>query len=172
MRPPAREPLSQARRSAIHLEVRDHYHSEDPDFLAWREGRRQFTPDNQVEWWEGWHDAVHAAVSRGVAVRRARVVSEPLTEYVRWEYDYAVTNVAAGEQVRWLPRRRAKDLAVPAVDFWVFDAELVLFHHFGGDGTLIEREYVTDAALAAWCADAFDAIWERATPHEEYKPVQ
>ncbi|MFH8555507.1 DUF6879 family protein [Streptomyces celluloflavus] len=171
MKPPAREPLSQARRTAIHLEVRDHYASTDPDFLAWREGHRKFTADNRSDWWEGWHDAVHAAVSRGVVVRRARVVSEPLTEYVRWEYDYAVTNVAAGEQVRWLPRRRAKDLTIPAVDFWVFDGELVLFHHFSGDGALTEREYVTDTALAAWCTNAFDAVWGRATPHEEYRPV-
>ncbi|MDT0453647.1 DUF6879 family protein [Streptomyces hesseae] len=171
MKPPARESLPQAQRSAIHLEVRDHYHSEDPDFLAWREGRREFTPDNRADWWEGWHDAVHAAVSRGVTVRRARVVSEPLSEYVRWEYAYAVTNVAAGEQVRWLPRRHAKDLAVPAVDFWVFDGELVLLHHFSGDGVLMEREYVTDGALAAWCTEAFEAVWKRATPHEEYKPV-
>ena len=172
MKPPAREPLSRAQRTAIHLEVRDQYASTDPDFLAWREGRRTFTPGNRADWWEGWHDVVHSAVSRGVAVRRARVVSEPLTEYVRWERDYAVTNVAAGEQVRWLPRRSARDLAVPAVDFWVFDNELVLFHHFSGDGALVEREYVTDAELAAWCTSAFDAIWQRATPHEEYKPVQ
>lgn len=171
MMPPAREPLSRARRSAIHLEVRDHYESTDPDFLEWREGRREFTPGNRADWWEGWHDAVHAAVSRGVAVRRARVVSEPLTEYVRWEYDYTVTNIAAGETVRWLPRHRARDLAVPAVDFWVFDDEVVLFHHFSGDGTLMKREYVTDTALAAWCTSAFGAVWERATPHEEYKPV-
>lgn len=171
MQPPAREPLSRARQTALHLEVRDHYESTDPDFLAWQEGRLKFTPDNRGDWWEGWHDAVHGAVGRGVDVRRARVVSEPLTEYVRWEYDYTLTNVAAGEQVRWLPRRRARDLAVPVVDFWVFDTELVLFHYFSGDGTLMDREYVTDAKLAAWCTNAFHAVWERATPHEEYKPV-
>ncbi|MGC5364300.1 DUF6879 family protein [Streptomyces sp. DT24] len=171
MKPPAREPLSRARQTAIHLEVRDQYASTDPDFLEWRESRRTFTPDNRADWWEGWHDVVHDSVSRGVSVRRARVISEPLTEYVRWEYDYAVTNVAAGEDVRWLPRHQAKDLAVPAVDFWVFDRELVLFHHFSGDGVLQEREYVNDEALATWCVKEFDAVWERATPHEEYKPV-
>ncbi|WP_367125314.1 DUF6879 family protein [Streptomyces phytohabitans] len=171
MKPPAREPLARARHSAIHLEVRDQYASTDPDFLEWRAGRRTFTPDNRAHWWEGWHDAVHAAVARGVSVRRARVVSEPLTEYVRWEYAYALTNVAAGEQVRWLPRRRAADLAVPAVDFWVFDGALVLFHHFSGDGVLTEREYVEDPTLATWCVEAFDTVWRRATPHEEYEPV-
>ncbi len=171
MKPPAREPLSRARRTAIHLEVRDQYASTDHDFLEWREGRRIFTPENRADWWEGWHDVVQAAVARGVSVRRARVVSEPLSEYVRWEHEYTVTNVTAGEDVRWLPRRNARDLAVPAVDFWVFDGELVLFHHFSGDGSLMEREYVDDATLAAWCVKGFESVWERATPHGEYKPL-
>jgi hypothetical protein len=30
-------------------------------------------------------------------------------------------NAAAGEDVRWLPRRRASDLALPGTDFWVLD---------------------------------------------------
>ncbi|WP_353962290.1 DUF6879 family protein [Streptomyces sp. NBC_01433] len=56
MEPPAREPLPRARRTAIHLEVRDQYASTDPDFLEWCEGRRIFTPDNRADWREGWHD--------------------------------------------------------------------------------------------------------------------
>lgn len=30
-------------------------------------------------------------------------------------------NVKAGEEVRWLPRRQASDLALPGNDFWLFD---------------------------------------------------
>lgn len=40
---------------------------------------------------------------RGVVMRRLRVVSEPVRDYVRYEYDGTFTNVAAGEDVRWLP---------------------------------------------------------------------
>ncbi|MFJ6216754.1 DUF6879 family protein [Streptomyces sp. NPDC092296] len=171
MKPPAREPLAKATASAIHLEVRDHYASSDPDYLEWRNGNREFTRENRDTWWEGWHEAVQSAVSRGVKVRRARVVSEPLSEYVQWEYAYTLTNCLAGEEVRWLPRRETKNLAVPAVDFWVFDSSLVLFHHFSGDGVLMEREYTEDPELAKWCTASFEAVWERATPHEGYSPV-
>jgi len=72
----------------------------------------------------------------GSKIRRARVVSEPVTEYIRFEH--AITadlNVAAGEQVRWLPRRRASDLALPGSDFWLFDDQLIIFNHFAGDGS-------------------------------------
>ncbi|MGA4842727.1 DUF6879 family protein [Streptomyces sp. G45] len=172
MQPPARSALAQAQRSAVHLELRDSYMLDDPEFIAWQEGHR-LDPSDRDSWWGGWHDAVSQATARGVAVRRARIVSEPVSEYIRYEHDVTFTNIAAGEQVRWLPRRQAKDLLVPGTDLWVFDEETVLFHHFTGDGQLAEdgREYVTDPALAKQCGDAFEAIWRRAIPHDEYRPA-
>ncbi len=80
-------------------------------------------------------------------------------------------NIAAGEQVRWLPRRRASDLALPGNDFWVFDDRLVRFGHFAGDGTGIGHEMSHDPAVIKLCAAAFEAIWERAIDHKNYRPA-
>ncbi|SFF11181.1 hypothetical protein SAMN05216251_108203 [Actinacidiphila alni] len=172
MQPPAREALAKARRSAIHLETRDSYMLDDPAFIAWQNGRRLDITDRS-SWWNGWHDHVAAAVSRGVTVRRARVVSEPLHPYALYEYDLTPGNLAAGEAVRWLGRRHAVDLLLPATDFWVFDDETVLFHHFTGEGQLAAegREYRTDPDLAKALTAAFEAVWDRAIPHTEYTPA-
>jgi hypothetical protein len=95
----------------------------------------------------------------------------PVTEYIRYEYDVtAAHNIAAGEQVRWLPRRRASDLALPGNDFWLFDGVAVLFNHFAGNGDMLGEEYVTDPAVAELCATAFEAVWDRAVPHADYAP--
>ncbi|MEU3001224.1 MULTISPECIES: DUF6879 family protein [unclassified Streptomyces] len=171
MQPPARDALARARRSAVHLELRDAYMLDDPGYIAWQQGVRLDRGERST-WWNGWHDAVREAVGRGVAVRRARVVSEPISDYVRYEYGNTFTNLAAGEAVRWLPRRRATGLALPSTDFWVFDGVQALFHHFTGDGQLDKdgREYTHDPALVKLCADAFEAVWERAVPHERYRP--
>ncbi|MEU5368635.1 DUF6879 family protein [Streptomyces sp. NPDC005951] len=171
VQPPARDALARAQRSAVHLELRDAYMLDDPRYEAWQQGVRLDRGERST-WWNGWHDAVREAVGRGVAVRRARVVSEPVSDYVRYEYDNTFTNVAAGEAVRWLPRRGATGLALPSTDFWVFDGDQALFHHFTGDGQLDEdgREYTDDPALVKLCADAFEAVWDRAVPHEHYRP--
>ncbi|WP_199847929.1 DUF6879 family protein [Streptomyces dysideae] len=171
MQPPARNALAKAQRSAVHLEMRDGYMLDDPEFIAWQQGKRP-NPADRSSWWGGWHDAVRDAVARGVVVRRARIVSEPVSDYVRYEYDGTFTNIAAGELVRWLPRRKVTDLALPGTDFWVFDDAQALFHHFTGDGQLDEdgREYTDDPARVKLCADAFEAVWQRAIPHEEYRP--
>jgi hypothetical protein len=48
-------------------------------------------------------DMVRAAVARGVRIRRVRIVSEPVSEYIRWEHACTDVNVQAGEDICWLP---------------------------------------------------------------------
>ncbi|MFH8476557.1 DUF6879 family protein [Streptomyces sp. NPDC018000] len=110
---------------------------------------------------------------RGVVMRRLRVVSEPLSDYVRYECNGTFTNVAAGEDVRWLPRSRARDLLLPALDGWVMDEETVILHHFSGEGrwTGPGMEVVHDPVLAGRYVSAYEAAWEQAIPHAEYRPA-
>ena len=163
--PPFSELIAKARTSAVHLEMRDAYTPSDPEFLRWKAG--QPAPADPA-----WHDLVCTHVARGVRFRRARVVSEPLSDFIRFEYaSTAGINIAAGEEVRWLPRRQASDLGLPGNDYWLFDDRLVRFHYFSGDGEIMEDELVSDAAIAKMCARAFEAVWERAIPHAEYWPA-
>jgi hypothetical protein len=168
---PVREALAAASRDVVHLEMRDSYTPDDEDFAAWRQGRR-LRRDDRASWWRPWLDVVVAATGRGVVMRRARIVSEPISDYIRYEYDGTFTNVAAGEQVRWLPRRRTGDLLLPGLDFWVFDHDLVIFNHFTGDGHWADpgMELRRDPDVVQQCRAAFEAVWARGIPHEQYVP--
>lgn len=157
-------------RSAVHLEMRDSYavDYEEGPFADWRAGHRH-NPADRASWWRPWLDLIQETVGRGVVVRRARIVSEPVSEYTRFLYDGTFTNVAAGEQVRWLPRRRASDIALPGNDFWLFDEQWVHWNHFAGDGSWTGEEITNDSAAAKLCTDAFEAVWSRAIPHDQYE---
>ena len=163
------EALAKAQRSAVHLEMRDSYMLDDPAFLDWQQGKRLDRSD-RASWWRPWCDTVAEAVGRGVVMRRARIISEPVTDYIRYEYDVTHPNVVAGEHVRWLPRRRTTGIALPGVDFWLFDDQVVLFNHFTGDGQWADpdMETTTDPAVVKLCASAFEAVWEQGIDHEQY----
>ncbi|MBE1531819.1 DUF6879 family protein [Actinomadura algeriensis] len=162
--------LAACRQSAVHLEMRDLYSVGDEveEFDAWRAGHRTDWEDRE-SWWHPFYQAISDAVARGATVRRARIVSEPVTEYIRYEHYITHANIVAGERVRWLPRRRATDLALPGNDFWLFDDRLVRVNHFTGDGVMTGNEIVEDSAVVKLCGAAFEAVWERAVPHEDYK---
>ncbi|MFF1685339.1 MULTISPECIES: DUF6879 family protein [unclassified Streptomyces] len=164
------ELLGGAVESAVHLEMRDSYavDYEAGPFAKWREGFRH-DPADRASWWRPWLDLIQETVGRGVIVRRARIVSEPVSEYIRYEHSGTFTNVAAGEQVRWLPRRQASDLALPGNDFWLIDGQLIYWNHFTGDGASVGGEISTDPGAAKLCADAFEAVWECGIPHDQYE---
>ncbi|MEZ0095333.1 DUF6879 family protein [Streptacidiphilus sp. EB129] len=163
------ELLREARRSAVHMEMRDSYgvsHEAD-EFEHWKQtGELDLDPES--EGWGAWSGMARAAVARGVVMRRARIVSEPVTDYIRFEHAATVVNLSLGEDVRWLPRREASGIALPGNDFWLFDDAVVRFGHFTGDGELVGHEIRTEQAVVKLCADAFEAVWSRAIPHEKY----
>jgi hypothetical protein len=163
--PPFGELIAGTTRSAVHLEMRDSYDPDTPQYRDWLAGKPRPVPASQA-----WYDLVREHTSRGVRFRRARIVSEPVSDYIKFEHEAtAGLNVAAGEDVRWLPRRRASDLCLPGNDFWLFDDSLIRFHHFDGDGRIVEDELCDDPAVIRRCSAAFEAVWERAVPHAGYR---
>ncbi|MFG2692015.1 DUF6879 family protein [Kitasatospora sp. NPDC048407] len=163
------EMLNSAKRTAVHLELRDQYNvaEEAAELAKWNRGE-SVDVDPDSDYWTGWSDLVRSTVARGVLVRRARVVSVPVTDYVRYEHHITVVNLAIGEQVRWLSRAEASDIALPGNDFWLVDDRAVRFNVFDGPGAALEPQYSEDPAVTALCAGAFEAVWERGVEHEKF----
>jgi hypothetical protein len=155
-------------RESVHVEMRDAYGTavELPHMAKWAAGE----PDD-LAWLDDWCTTLRGHVAAGRSVRRARVVSEPLSGYQRWSYSIAHPMVEAGEDIRWVPRRLVSSVAVPGNDFYLFDRRLVVFLIYSGDGLAAERVTSTDPADVELCRSAFDAVWTLSIPHREYRPV-
>lgn len=138
-------------------------------FKTWLCGE-SLDPDSEAEWWRPWFELMKRNNDAGKTLRRLRIVSEPVTDYIRFEWLDAAQLVAAGEDVRWLPRRKASTLLLPGNDFWMFDRETVAFTHFSGDGHVLGHEVTADPAIASAYTSAFEEAWKRAIPHNEYEP--
>ncbi|MEU6090573.1 DUF6879 family protein [Streptomyces sp. NPDC047085] len=164
--PTFEELFRDCRESAVHLEMRDAYMKSDPAYVDW-DADVVIEPGER---WADWLALVSKATSRGVTVRRARIVSEPVSKYIRFEYEVTNgLNIAAGEEVRWLPRRKATGVALPGNDFWLFDSSLLLVNHFDGEGEWLETALSSDPQEIKLCASAFEVVWELGIPHADYQ---
>ena len=157
--------LAGSTQSALKLEFRDQYMTDDPAYLAWRAGN----VEQAVREYAGWTEIARATTSRGVEIKRVRVVSEPMSDYIAFEH--AVTsgvNIIAGENIRWVPRPRVSTVALPGNDVWIFDQATLQFYLFAGDGQFVGNEVSSDPQAVKLCLSAFDAAWERGIDHEHY----
>jgi hypothetical protein len=155
-------------REAVHLEMRDAYGTavELPHMARWAAGE----PDD-LQWLQGWCGTLREHVKAGRSVRRARVVSEPLSDYQRWSYSIALPMVEAGEDIRWVPRSRVSPVALPGNDFYLFDDRRAVFLLYAGDGLAAGKVSSEDPAVLRLCRSAFEAVWELSVPHREYAAV-
>ncbi|MGH3647434.1 MAG: DUF6879 family protein [Micromonosporaceae bacterium] len=154
------------KRDALHLEMRDSYGTEVelPHLRKWLAGE----PDDS-EWLQCWFDMVRASTQAGKAFRRARIVSEPVTDYQKWVLYDSNLFAEAGEDIRWIPRNRVSTVALPGNDFWLFDNEVVVFLHFAGNGLVVDRQSTTDPDAIQLCRSAFEAVWKLSIPDSEYR---
>ncbi|MGW9429773.1 DUF6879 family protein [Streptomyces decoyicus] len=109
----------------------------------------------------------------GKTVRRVRVVTEPHSPYIQWEYATAHVNAEAGESIRRLPRHKLhEDLVFPVEgnDWWLFDDTLLAVGHFDDTGRVLGSEVTDDPATVAECVRVRDLLWASAIQHSEYTP--
>lgn len=76
-------------RNGFHLELRDEYGvpEEDEPVAKWRRGEH-----DDFAWLEPWLAQMRVATQAGKTVRRVRVITEPLTDYIRWEHEITWRN--------------------------------------------------------------------------------
>jgi hypothetical protein len=147
--------------AVFRLETLDHYQSE-----SFRRAQAGEPPDPTAR--ASWDALVAEARRAGKTMSRVHVVSEPLTDYVRWELSFYQASVAAGEDVRILPRARALGLDLPDFDFWLFDDRAAAVMIYDGAGAWLESRMTTEPGFVSACRRWRDIAMSHAVPLGTY----
>ncbi|HEX3778906.1 MAG TPA: hypothetical protein VHX38_04525 [Pseudonocardiaceae bacterium] len=144
-----KEWMSNWRTSAWRWECQGVYREPSED-----EPLRQFLAgEPDLGWFQGWLTRVRTWTAAGQRIGRVRMVTDPLTDYLRFELSITPPAIEAGEDIRFLSSARAAELGAPDEDFWLFDEEVVLALRFGEHG-VSGAELITDpgkvSAYRAW----------------------
>lgn len=117
-----------------------------------------------------WTGKVGGWAAQGKRMARVRVVTEPLTDNARFSLHIARLNVAAGDEIRYLPRQRAQELelGLPDEDYWIFDATTAAIINFDEDDRPVGHELIEDPAEIVARLHWFDAAWHHSVSREEF----
>lgn len=151
--------------TAFRLETRDHYAVSDE-----AEAYVKFLAGEpfDLEWHEAWLAGIRDIAASGRRLQRVRLVSEPPTDYQRFELVITPTNQEAGEDIRVLPRSDATDLDLPSYDFWLFDENRVAVMRFDVEGVFHGVEMVEEGSMVTAHQAARDRAISRAVPYAQY----
>lgn len=154
------------RERAFHLETQDAYNTpeEAEPLRRWLAGE----PDGGAEWYSEWDDLMTQTTQRGVAVQRVRIVTVPNSDYTRWLCATSDSNIAAGEDIRWLPRHLVSTDEYTVDDWWLWDDDILGFTVFEPSGRFAGAAVTTDTVLVERCRTVRDRLWPKAIPHAEY----
>lgn len=159
------ELMHAARKSAYHMELRDEY-----GVASESEPLRRFLAGEPAPVYDkdDWLDLISETAGRGVVVSRVRVVTVPHSDYQRWLFSVTGSNVAAGEDIRYLPRHSVDADLLPADDWWLFDDEVVAFNLVDADGRASDMAVTTDRSIVEYCKGVKERLFPLAVPFGEY----
>jgi hypothetical protein len=153
--------FDQFTRSAWRLECQGDYREPEE-----QEPLRRFLagePDDGA-WFADWLLWIRQQRAVGRSVGRVRVLTEPLTDYLRFELAITPPAVEAGEDIHLLPAAAFRALDLPREDFWIFDDQTVALLHFGDTGVL-GAEIITDDTRVASFRERRRRTWDAAFPY-------
>lgn len=150
---------------AFHLETQDTYTVAEET-----ESVRKFIagePDDPEDWFDPWDALIRKVTGGGRLVQRARIVTVPHADYTRWLLAGTHDNLAAGEDVRWLPRHLSDPKDAVTDDYWLIDDHTVAYTVF--TPTEFAGIAVTyDPRLVSLCTGVYERVWAAAIPHSSY----
>lgn len=150
--------------TAFRLERQERYYDPEEDEPL----RRFLAGEPDYSWNDEWEAMIGRRTADGQRMTRVRIVTEPHDNYTRFLLDLARVNVAAGEDIRYLPSHRVKELDLPAHDFWLIDSTKVGIMQFGKDDALLGAEVHNDPASVVRHCYYRDVALHHATPFGEY----
>jgi hypothetical protein len=153
------------RRRVFRLEILDFYDAENE-----REPYTRFLAGEHVDpaWRKPWQGLVHGVCQSGRIMQRVHVVSEPVSDYIRFSllhgYPYSVQ---AGEDVRILGRAQSDGMCSQG-DWWLFDDSPAAMLLYDGSGAVERVEMNDDPAVLAGLCNVRDEALRLAVPLARY----
>lgn len=109
-----------------------------------------------------WSKFVEELTNHGKTVRRIRVVTKPLTDYLRYELSAGYQPGArAGEEIRVYVDEAS---SVTREDFWLFDDRVLVSMQYSKSGEYQGSVVRSDESQVAQARLLFERLWTQAIP--------
>jgi hypothetical protein len=121
----------------------------------------------------GWLAMLDGYRATGKTIARVHVISEPVSDYLRYELACYESSADHGEDIRILDADVADRLDLPVFDYWLFDEAFpgkawVAVQIYRGRGEWLGADVSTDPGFVADCRRWRETAMSNAIPLSDY----
>lgn len=119
-----------------------------------------------------WQHMIADHVRQGRRLQRVHVVTDPLTDYIRYELAVYARNALAGEEVRLisLTDRYWPEEIPEHGDFWLFDDQELWIMRYDSTGRFQAAEELTEPSAVEAARSTRDWAMDHSLPLADYRP--
>jgi hypothetical protein len=115
-----------------------------------------------------WLARIQVTTQAGKRWQRIRLVTEPMTDYTRYQLAGYKESAAAGEDIRICRCAAHRDLAALTQDFWLFDNLVAVFLRYDTGGRFTGTDLTHDPAAISQCQAERDLAARHSMPLAAY----
>lgn len=135
-------------------------------FEKWKKGQNQFGAKPDL-----WLQNIKATKELGIVMERVRVVSLPISEYIRYEIDYWKFSIRNGENILFIGKEDFNEIKrlfnFKLKDFWFFDDKTLIIFYYD-DGNFIKECFIDDEKVIEGYKKLKYKLLEKALPMERF----
>ena len=95
-----------------------------------------------------WFSQLKKTKQKGVKIQRTRIISLPLSDYLRYEINFWQHSIKNGEEILFLDKKdyiRIKSkLKIKSKDFWMFDDKVLVIFYYDSKGRWLNEKIITN----------------------------
>lgn len=115
-------------------------------FKKWKQGKLKLAENSKK-----WLQNLKETKERGVKMQRVRIVSLPLSDYIRYEMDFWEHSIQNGEEILFLENEQyeniMQNLDFKPKDFWTFDDNVLIIFHYDETGDFVKEESISNKLI-------------------------
>ncbi|MEK6846213.1 MAG: DUF6879 family protein [Nanoarchaeota archaeon] len=163
------EAWKSARKNIFRLEAIPEYNIPEDlvSFKKWKQGKSDLDEASKK-----WLENLSKTGWRGVRMQRVRVVSLPLSEYIKYEIDFWKYSIKNGEEILFLEdkkyRTAIQNIDFELRDFWMFDDKVSIIFHYDETGDFVKEEPVADQRVIKKHLELKQKMLQLAIPMGEF----
>ncbi len=159
--------LKKVKRKFTKLETKQYYQCDmDENYHSFLNGKYEKLSNVFLVFYKEWPSIIEKK-KKNIEFRRLHLVTEPITDYIKYEMYFYLIGSKSGEKIKILDYEKANINPSEIDDFIIFDENELIINHHNKNGEYLKSYYNCNKSLIKELLKEFDKLYSKSKDFKE-----